>query len=225
MDPGYGHDCGHLICQHRIEVQVWPPAAEVCFQDERFAQPFEATAQFEAHVFNAPTNRVTWEVHSLDGGAGAGSIDAGGLYLAPPKGSLPYGFTDIVVATAVDDPFRRAYARVSVVGLGPAPPPPPRLEVCPRRVHLYYPAGANNDYIDSSNTMQLFRALAWNASASAVQWSVDGGPTVVTGSGAEYLYRLSGSGSPTTFHIQAALDGLTDHATVSLLNYKWPGIV
>jgi hypothetical protein len=237
MEPGCPHGCGHLICQHRIEVEVWPPAAEVCFRDERYANPFNTKVQFEAHVLNGPTNRVTWEVHNLDGGAGAGTIDAAGLYLAPLKDSLPYGFTDVIVATAVDDPFRRAYARVSVVGLGPAPPPPPRLEIYPRRVDLYYPeyyplgGGFNFDgYIDSSNMMQVFRALVWNASSSDVEWSCNGGPVAVTGSGPEYVYRLTPSqtGSPMTFHVEAKLSTdptIGDFATVSLLNYWWPGVV
>jgi hypothetical protein len=238
MDPGHPHDRGSLICQHRIEVEVWPPAAEACFRNERFSNPVNTKVQFEAHVFNAPTNRVTWAVHNLDGGAGAGSIDAGGLYLAPDKGSLPYGFTDIVVAASLDDPSRRAYAKVSVVGLGPLPPPPPRIEVYPRRVELYYPmyfppgVPANyNAYIDSSNTMQLFRALVRRASPSDVQWTSDGGPVAVVGSGAEYMYKLPNSesgSSRTTFHVQAALasdPAVVDQATVTLLNYWWPGIV
>jgi len=63
----------------------------------------------------------------LQGGPGAGTIDAAGLYLAPDKGSLPFGLTDIVVATSTDDPFRKAFARVAIVGWDPNQSPPPRL--------------------------------------------------------------------------------------------------
>ncbi len=232
MDPCHKDD-SHLICQHRIEVDVWPPTAEVCFWDERFAHPYNTAVRFEAHVFNAPTNRVTWEVLNPAGGPGAGAIDAAGLYMAPKKGSLDARFTDLVVATSVDDPSRKAVAKVTVAGLGPLPPPHPHIEVYPRRVHLYYPAGpeavnGQNLHIDSSNTMQLFRALVRHAPVSDVTWSVDGGPVVVAGTGEEYLYKLTGTGAALTFHLQAALQSdstVAAHATVSLLNYHWPGII
>jgi len=73
------HVCHHVICQHRIEVEVWPAAAEVSLRDERYAQPLEAHVQFSASVYNSPSNRVTWQVLDLDGGPGAGTIDAAGL--------------------------------------------------------------------------------------------------------------------------------------------------
>src|ERR1700676_87332 len=113
--------CRHIVCQHRVEVEVSPATAEVCFQDERFAHPFNTMVQFQAYVYNAPSNRVTWQGLNPQGGAGAGTIDAGGLYVAPLKGVHPYSLTDLVVATSVDDPFRRALAHVAIVGLGPEP--------------------------------------------------------------------------------------------------------
>jgi hypothetical protein len=218
------HACHRVICQHRIEVEVSPAAAEVSFRDERYAQPLEAQVQFSAFVYNAPSNRVTWRVLDLHGGPGAGTIDAAGLYIAPNKGSLPFGLTDIVVATSADDHFRKAFARVAIVGLGPEPEPAPRVEVYPHRTYLYYPAGYNNDYIDASNTMQLFRALVHHADPALVEWSISG---VSVHTGPEYLFTASGW--PSTVRIDAKVPATTppaaDWATVSLLNYSWPGIM
>jgi hypothetical protein len=213
-----------VICQHRVEVEVWPAAAEVSFRDERFAQPLEAQVQFSAFVYNAPSNRVTWQVLDLQGGPGAGTIDAAGLYLAPDKGSLPFGLTDIVVATSTDDPFRKAFARVAIVGLGPEPKPAPRIEVYPHRTYLYYPSGYNNDYIDGCNKMQLFRAMVCHADPALVEWSISGAPVHT---GPEYLF--TSSGWPSNVRIDATVPAttpaVTDWATVTLLNYTWPGIV
>jgi hypothetical protein len=218
--------CRHIVCQHRVEVEVSPASAEVCFRDERFANPLDMMMQFQAFVYNAPTNRVTWQVLDVNGGPGAGTIDAGGLYVAPFKGLHSYSLTDVVVATSVDDQFRRAFARVAVEGLGPEPKPAPRLEVLPHRVYLYHPQGARNSYIDASNTMQLFRVLIRNADPAQVQWNVDAGPTTATGP--EFLYKLSGSGPLQTVKVNARIPGsppVADWATVTLLNYDWPGII
>ena len=223
------HVCHHVICQHRIEVEVWPAAAEVSFSDERYAQPLEAQVQFSAFVYNAPSNRVTWQVLDLHGGPGAGTIDAAGLYIAPAKGSFPFGLTDIVVATSADDHFRKAFARVAIVGPGPEPKPAPRIEVYPHRAYLYYAighaGGPYNGYIDPSNTMQLFRAMVHHADPALVQWSVSGFGLVHTGP--EYLFTANGW--PQDVRIDATIPAppplAEDWATVSLFNYSWPGIM
>jgi hypothetical protein len=217
--------CRHIVCQHRVEVEVSPATAEVCFQDERFAHPFNTMVQFQAYVYNAPSNRVTWQVLNPQGGPGAGTIDAGGLYVAPLKGAHPYSLTDLVVATSVDDPFRRALAHVAIVGLGPEPKPVPEIQVFPHRVYLYRPQGARNSYIDLSNTMQLFRVLARHSDPTQVQWNVDGGATVATGT--EFLFQLSGTGGVQQIRINAVIPGIplvADWARVTVLNYDWPGI-
>lgn len=217
--------CRHVICQHRVEVEVSPASAEVCFRDERFTHPFNTMVQFHAFVYNAPSNRVTWQVLNPQGGPGAGTVDAGGLYVAPLKGAHPYALTDLVVATSVDDHFRRALAHVAVVGLGPEPKPVPRIQIFPHRAYLYHPQGPHNDYIDTSNTMQLFRVLALHADPAQVQWNVDGGATAATGP--EFLYQLSGTGPVKTIRVNASIPGsppVADWATVTLLNYDWPGI-
>lgn len=212
--------CRHFVCQHRIEVEIYPAEALVCFRDDRFAQPEDAIVQFQASVYNAPSSRVTWKVVDVSGGPGAGTVDAAGLYIAPLKGALPFGLTDIVVATSMDDPFRQAYASVAIVGLGPEPKPAPRVEVYPHRVYLYYPSGADNSYIDASNTMQLFRALVHHADPATLNWAPGG--TV----GPEFLYQVTGSGAQQTIRVTATLPGgVSDFATVTVLNYNWPGII
>ena len=212
--------CRQFVCQHRIEVEVYPPLAEVCFRDERYAQPENAVVQFQASVYNAPSSQVTWKVLDVHGGPGAGTVDPAGLYIAPLKGTLPFGLTDIVVATSVDDPFRQAYGRVAIVGLGPEPTPAPRVEVYPHRVYLYYPDGADNAYIDPSHNMQLFRALVHHANPALLTWAPGGSV------GPEFLYQLTGAGAEQTIRVTATLPGgVGDWATVTLLNYNWPGIV
>jgi hypothetical protein len=218
--------CRHIICQHQVEVEVSPASAIVCFKDERNSNPLDTMVQFHAFVYNAPSNRVTWRVSDANGGPGQGTIDAGGLYVAPLKGGHPYSMTEVVQATSVDDPFRRAFARVVVEGLGPAPKPVPLIDVVPHRVCLYHPQGARNSFIDTSNTMQLFRALVRDADAAQVQWTVDGGAVIATGP--EFLYKLSGSGPVQTVKVSARIPGsplVAASASVSVLNYDWPGIV
>ena len=225
MNHRHGVVCRHIVCQHRVEVMVAPASAEVCFQDERFAQPFESVVQFQASVYNAPSNRVTWEVLNLSGGPGAGSIDAGGLYLAPLKGSHPLSLTDVVVATSVDDHFRRAFAHVAITGRGPEAMPLPSIEVFPHRAYVYHPQGAHNSFIDTSNTMQLFRVVARHADPALVQWSVDAGP--VQANGPEFLWHAPNSGGVQTVTVNARIPGspaVIDWASVTILNYDWPGI-
>jgi hypothetical protein len=217
--------CKHTVCQHRVEVMVTPASAEVCFQDERFAHPYNTMVQFHAFVYNAPSNRVTWEVRNLAGGPGAGTVDAGGLYVAPLKAFHPFSLTDVVVATSVDDTFRRAFAHVAVIGKGPEPKPVPRIEVFPHRAHLFHPQGAENAHIDVSNTMQLFRVVARDADPGLVQWSVDAGPVLATGP--EFLWQAPNTGGVQTVKVNARIPGappVSDHATVTVLNYDWPGI-
>ena len=230
FNPPPGH-CGkrtvihRFVCRHQVEVEVWPATAELVFSDERFAHPVNTQVQFEAVVYNAPSNQVTWRIYSLDGGPGAGTIDETGLYIAPAKGSLPYGFTEIVSATSVDDPFRRAYAQVVVVGLGPEPPPPPRVEVFPKWVKLYHRDGHHNLYIDESNKKQLFETLLFHADPALLVWKKDG---TQVATGPKYLYQVTDADKfkheiDITVELSTTT-GVKDHARVSLLDYLWPGI-
>lgn len=218
-----------IICQHQIEIEVWPSEAEVYFQDERYVDPVNTQVRFDAVVYNAPSGGVLWQVASIGGGSGAGSIDPTGLYTAPPKGSLPHGLTDLIIATAADDPLRKAYARVTLVGFGPAPTPQPKIEIFPKQVYLYYPSGEHNAYIDASNTMQVFRTIIRNSASTEVEWSTDDGTTVPVGwyePWYRYEVKLSGPGG-VEVRIEAKLKnnpGIKDEAVVVKINYKWPGL-
>ena len=204
----------HMLCRHQVEVAVQPPRAELYFRDERWIDPIDTQLRFEAVVYNSDRG-ATWQVLAPDGGPGRGTIDATGLYQAPDKGALDSGTTDVVVATARADPLRKAFAWVTLVGLGPLPAPPPRIEIWPKLVTLYYRNNDNNDYIDDSNKLWVFRAFPRHAANPTVQWSATTG-TVTPG---------SGSVSEAIVTAKLASDpSITDDARVVLLNYIWPGL-
>jgi hypothetical protein len=211
-----------------MEVEVWPAQAEVYFRDERYVDPINTQVRFDAAVYNGSTSQVHWDVQSLSGNPGAGSIDPTGLYIAPTKSLFPYSVTDIVIATSVEDPLRKAVAFVTVIGNGPTPAPQPRIEIAPKQVYLYYPQGYDNAYIDPSNTMQLFRAFPLDTVSASVQWLVAG--VVQGGAGPDpwFLYQVTGSGSTKMTTITARLlgdVGVQDEARVIHINYSWPGLV
>ena len=214
----------HVTRRHRPEVEVSPPRAELTFRDERAANPAESRVRFEATVLNACSTEVRWEVLDPGGGPGAGSIDQTGLYTAPDFALGLDGHTDVVVATLVEDPLRKAFAWVTLVGKGPWPVPAARIEVTPKMTYLYYPSGHDNAYIDPSNTMQLFQARIRDSDQTQVDWRVDG---VLQGSHADtFLYRLNGSGAAKSVTIEARIHGeaAADTARVMQINYDWPGL-
>ena len=217
----------HMLCRHQVEVAVQPPRAELYFRDERWIDPIDTQLRFEAVVYNSDRG-ATWPVLAPDGGPGRGTIDATGLYQAPDKGALDSGTTDVVVATARADPLRKAFAWVTLVGLGPLPAPPPRIEIWPKLVTLYYRNNDNNDYIDDSNKLWVFRAFPRHAANPTVQWSATTG-TVTPGSPDTgwCTYSTPGSGSVSEAIVTAKLasdPSITDDARVVLLNYIWPGL-
>ena len=122
-----------VVWRQRVEVALQPPRAQLYFQDERWIDPIDTQLRFEALVHNSDRG-VTWQVLAPDGGPGQGTIDAAGLYRAPDKGGLASGTTDVVVATARADPLRKAFAWVTLVGLGPLPAPPPEIAIWPKLV-------------------------------------------------------------------------------------------
>jgi hypothetical protein len=222
---GATHVVHHVVCQHRVEVEVRPARAEVAFQDERFANPADTQVRFEAVVYNAAMPHVLWEVWGPAGQPGLGSIDPTGVYRAPPKGGLPSGYTEVVVATAAEDRLRKASAWVTLVGEGPAPAPTPRIAIRPKRAHLYYRQGQHNAFIDPSNTMQLFQARLWDSPASMVEWSVDGVPAATTDEW--FLFEpaaASGPGDELTVTARIQGQAVQDQAKVLLINYFWPGM-
>jgi hypothetical protein len=216
----------HVTRRHRAEIEVWPPRAEVTFQDERSVNPANTRIRFEATVLNACSTTVRWEVLAPSGGPGAGSIDSTGLYSAPPWASGLDGHTDVVVATLVEDPLRTAYAWVTLVGEGPWHVPVPTIEVRPKTAYLYYPSGHDNAYIDASNTMQFFRARLRDSPVNQVEWRVDG--ALQAGETKEiFLYRLLGGGAAKTVTVEARIPGApgaVDSAKVMQINYDWPGL-
>lgn len=219
--------CHHIICRHRVEIEVWPQSAELYFRDERYCNPANTQFRFAATVYNAPDDAVAWSVYALDGKPGLGTIDASGQYCAPDKGGLTSGYTEVVVAAAQADPLRRAEAYVTVVGLGPEPLPPPIIMLLPRKVTLYYRDGYNNGFIDESNTMQMFEALVQNSSAG-ITWLIDNLPAPGADNSRFYLYKVPSSGPDKAVTITAKIGGppaASDSAKVVLVNYKWPDVI
>lgn len=214
-----------VVCRHQVEIDVFPAAVEVYFADERYVDAINTQQRFTATVYNAPDNGVIWQVTDVTGGPGAGSIDPSGLYLAPPKGSIPHGHTDLVIATAKAYPTRRAYAKVTLVGHGPEAAPVAKLEIYPKVAYLYFQDGEHNRYIDASNKRQQFTPLIRNTALTNVSWSITGVGTI--DAAGMYTAPWSG-GSPAFVTVQAKLtldNSVTDTARIILLNYSWPGIV
>ena len=217
-----------MVCQHQVEIEVWPASAEVYFRDERYANPVNSQARFDAAVYNAKNCDVKWEVRALDGSPGQGQVDATGLYTAPDKGGLNSGLTEIVVATATADPLRQAFAYVTLVGLGPEPPLPATLLILPQRVNLYYRQGGDSDLIDDSNKVQVFRAVVRN-SPSSLNWFVGASAVPEAEHGPLFYFEPAAASGPDTFipiRAQLATDAsVQSEAKVVLVNYNWPGIV
>jgi hypothetical protein len=211
-----------------LEVEVWPAQAEVYFRDDRGVNPINTQLRFESTVYNGQSSGVRWEVLSPSGLPGAGTIDPTGLYLAPPKGALASGTTDIVVVTSTENPLRKAFAWVTLVGVGPEVLPAPVIMIRPKSAYLYYPQNASgadrNEFIDVSNTMQMFRASVRNSSAP-VEWLVNGVVAPNTAPLDEFLYRVNGAGGTTVVRIEARLTGqpaIADDAKIVQINYSWP---
>ena len=224
--PTY-HVFHDFVCQHQLEVEVWPANADVYFRNERHVDPVNTQVRFQASVYNGSTSKVNWDVQDIAGNPGAGGIDLTGLYVAPPKGTFSHGLTDIVIATAAESPFRKAYAFVTLIGDGPEPLPLPTIELFPQQVYLYYPQGHDNAYIDSSNTQQMFRASARHT-GSPIQWLVDGVVQPSAGSDPWFLYQVTATGSHKVVTVSARLSAqpsIVDEAKVVQINYAWPGLV
>ncbi len=212
----------HIVCRHNVEIEVWPPRAEINFQDEWTANPASTQVRFEAQVYNSAQGYL-WEVRALNGGPGLGTIDVSGQYRAPPKGALDSGTTELVVATAREDPLRKAFAWVTLVGGGPQPAAQPTLDLWPKRVDLYYGQGANNNYIDDCNKQCQFSADIYDSNAQ-VEWLVDWVPQ--SGVGPWFCYRAPDFGAATVVTVRAQLHGRTDvfdEAKILQRNYDWPG--
>jgi hypothetical protein len=221
---GRRHDVHHhVVCRHQVEIEVWPPRAELQFRDDWTANPASAQVRFEAQVYNSSQGH-TWETRDINGGPGQGTIDASGLYRSPPKGALVSGTTELVVATSREDPLRKAYAWVILVGLGPRPADAAEVAVFPRQANLYYRNGANNNLIDDCNKQRQFEAVVFNTGAQ-VEWLVNG--ALQGAVGPWFLYQTPANGASSVVTVRARLQGnpgVFADAKVSQLNYDWPGV-
>jgi len=213
----------HMVCRHQVEVMVQPPRAQLYFHDERWIDPIDTQLRFEAVVYNTD-HSVHWEVFAPNGGPGHGTIDQTGLYNAPDKGALPSGTSELIVATARADPLRKAFAWVTLIGLGPLPAPVPEIEIWPKRVTLYYESFFDNRYIDGSNKRQIFRAFPADAPDPRVRWLVNGAVQPGTDPWFTYIAPNGGGTAEVTVVAQLLADAaVQDDAKVTLLNYQWPG--
>jgi hypothetical protein len=211
-----------VVCRHQIEIEVWPPRAEVHFSDDWTANPVGTQTRFEATVYNSSQGYL-WEVRALDGSPGQGTIDISGLYRAPPKGALQNGATEVIVATAREDRLRKAFAWVTLVGFGQEPVTAPTVDISPKRLNLYYRQGANNNFMDDSNKMRRFSAIVHDGTG-VIEWLVD---NVFAGTGSSFLYQMPNTGGTNTVTIRARLQAqpsIFDEARVQQLNYVWPGL-
>ena len=227
----------HFVCQHRIEVAIWPPSAEVYYSAEPTVDPVNTQVRFDAVVLNAPTDRVTWSVHDLSGGPGPGSIDPFGLYTAPPKDDAPFVRSAIIVATAVDDPMRMAKAFVTLVDAIPLIPPKPSIDIFPKHAILYYNNHSDEIYscIDDSNKRQVFEAVAHHAEALDLNWTCnDPDPSnfiPIPPDGPNTMRRLYISRTITspqgvnhyTIRAEAVIDPtIFSQADIVVVDYAWP---
>jgi hypothetical protein len=211
-----------MVCRHRIEVQVTPARAQLYFKDERFTNPIDTQIRFEAILYNSDGG-VRWEVLSPTGGPGFGTIDDTGLYRAPDKGGLESGSTEIIAVTSRADPLRKAFAWVTLVGLGPLPAPAPKVVIWPKEVTLYYISGAANEYIDVTNKLQLFRAFPENIADQRIEWLVNGANA--GGPDPWFTYFVPNLGGGEEITVTAALQAqpsVTDDAKIRIVNYNWP---
>jgi hypothetical protein len=135
------------------------------------------------------------------------------------------------VANSREDPLRKAFAWVTLVGLGPRPAKAAEVAIFPRRINLYYRQGANNDMIDDCNKRCQFQAIAFNTGAQ-VEWLMNVPPQppdvfVLQGVGPWFLYQTPANGAAAVITVRARLQGnpaVFDEAKVSQLNYDWPGV-
>ncbi len=102
-----------------------PPLVNVTLSPATASPFLGATQQFTATVMNSSNTSVTWSVNGVSGGnATQGTVDANGLFTAPPILPMPAIVT--VRATSVADPSKSAASTVTVtsdlaVNVTPAP--------------------------------------------------------------------------------------------------------
>ena len=140
----------HIVCRHQVEIEVWPPRAEIIFRDDGPQLATNRRSASRRQVYNS-TQGYVWDVRDINGGPGQGTIDASGLYRAPPKGAL------------AERDHRNRYGDLprgsAAQGLRVGDPGRPRPQAgkggsgghLPADASTSTTAGANNDMIDGSN--------------------------------------------------------------------------
>ena len=80
----------HIVCRHQVEIEVWPPRAEIHFRDDWTANVATTQVRFEAQVYNS-TQGYVWDVRDINGGrARARSTPRASIALRP-RARLPAG--------------------------------------------------------------------------------------------------------------------------------------
>jgi Concanavalin A-like lectin/glucanases superfamily/Domain of unknown function (DUF2341)/NHL repeat len=141
----YIADCGNHVVRLVGGASQFPVSLSI---SPLTATLYEGQAQqFSARVTNTSNTAVTWSI----GAGGAGSIDASGLYTAPP--AVPAQQTVTLTATSQANAAVSASATVTLL-------PPVSVSVSPSAVTL------------SAGQAQQFTATVANTSNTAVAWSI-----------------------------------------------------
>jgi hypothetical protein len=134
-----------------------PPAISISLSPSQASVRVGAQLAFQAAVQGSTDTAVMWQVNGVPAGnATFGTIDAAGLYTAPPVPPTPPNIT--VTATAHSDPAKSASASVDVT-IG--------VVVLPASVSLNLSAA-------QCPATQQFAATVSGTSNSAVDWNVNG---------------------------------------------------
>jgi hypothetical protein len=171
---------------------VPPPQISVSLSPSQATVKVSAQLAFHAFVQGSTDTAVMWQVNGVSGGNAAfGTIDAAGVYTAPPVPPTPPNIA--VTATAHADPTKSASASVDVtISVG----------VLPASVFLNVSAA-------QCPVTQQFVATVSGTNDTAVDWSVNGTPAgnpsatfgTITSDG---LYTAPGSiPSPPVFNVSA----------------------
>lgn len=160
----------------RIAVAVTPASATV---------PAGGTLAFTARVRGTKDDAVAWSVREP---SGCGSVDASGLYTAPPAAATCH-----VVATSLLDPAAMAET-VATVTAAPAAPTPVVVTIAPATAA-----------VDACGTLQLTATVS-GASDGAITWAVREGSAGGTVTPAGVYTAPAAAG---TYHVVATSQAAT----------------
>jgi hypothetical protein len=209
-------------CSPSVEIEIFPPHAEVHFRDERYCDPACTQMRFFTILHQSFRSSVNWRVIDEYGYPGKGSVDANGLYRAPDKGSLANGTTEFIVVSVKGYPFIQARATITLVGEGPEPKPVPKVTIFPKTVNLY----KSDEYMDNSNSQQTFRADVFNTDSTSIIWKKNNTIISGAGNGMHYTYFFNDHdyiGVPILISAHLQQDtSVFASAVITPLHYSWP---